>query len=186
MRISTGEHRGRVLRTPKGEATRPTSGMVRESLFNMLAREVSDARVLDLYAGCGSVGLEALSRGAAHVTFVEKARSALACLYANIEGLGVGARIAVMPIPVERALDVLARQGESFDLIFLDPPFTEVTAYQRVLETVAISVLLAPGGRLVAQHDIRLLLPEQIGTLACYRQQKLGDNALSLYARNAD
>jgi len=181
MRITSGTFRGRVLKTPKGEATRPTSGLARETLFNILARDIPDARVLDLFAGSGSVGLEALSRGAAHAVFVEKARPALACLRENIVALGVADRVAVLPLPVDRALDNLARAGETFDLIFLDPPFADAEACARILTAVADTCLLAPDGHLVAQHDARLPLSERAGKLERYRLQKIGDNALSFW-----
>lgn len=183
MRLSGGRFRGRMLKTPKGNATRPTSGMVRETLFNILAAEIPDARVLDLFAGSGSVGLEALGRGAAHAVLVEHARPALACLKDNIAALGVADAVTVMPIPVARALDVLVRQGDAFDLIFLDPPFADANAYQQVFAAIAASTLLAEDGVVVAQHDRRLPLPEQVGTLTRERLKPIGDNALSLYRR---
>jgi 16S rRNA (guanine966-N2)-methyltransferase len=184
MRISGGQFRGRMLKTPKGDATRPTSGMVREVLFNVLAADIPDARVLDLFAGSGSVGLEALGRGAAHSTLVESARPALACLKDNITLLGVAGETEVLPIPVARALDAFARQGATFDLIFLDPPFADAPAYLQVLEAIAISSLLAEDGVLVAQHDRRLHLPDEVGTLTRDRLKPIGDNALSFYRKD--
>jgi len=181
MRITTGTFKGRVLKTPRGEAIRPTSGLVRETLFNIVARDIPEARVLDLFAGSGSVGLEALSRGAAHAVFVEKARPALACLRENIAALGVAGETTVLPYPVERAFAELSRTGESFDIIFLDPPFADAEAYARTLAAVAGSDLLGPEGTLIAQHDARLPLPETVGKLKRFRLQKIGDNALSLY-----
>jgi 16S rRNA (guanine966-N2)-methyltransferase len=183
MRLSGGRFCGRVLKTPKGDATRPTSGIVRETLFNILAAEMPGARVLDLFAGSGSVGLEALGRGAARAVLVEHARPALACLKDNIAALGVAGDVTVMPVPVARALDALARQGEPFDLIFLDPPFADAAAYQQVLDAIAASTLLAEEGVVVAQHDRRLTLPEQVGTLTRARLKPIGDNALSFYRR---
>jgi len=180
MRIGAGSYRGRMLKTPKGEATRPTSGIVRETLFNILAPVIDDARVLDLFAGCGSVGLEALSHGAAHATFVEKSRPALACLRENIAQLKVTEETMVLPYPVERALDSLGTR-EQFDIIFLDPPFADAPAYRTVLEMVAAGNLLTPDGLLIAQHDARLPLPDQVATLTCYRRQRIGDNMLSFY-----
>lgn len=181
MRITAGDYRGRTLKTPKGDATRPTSGLVRETLFNILARDIPDARILDLFAGSGSVGLEALSRGAAHATFVENARPALGCLRENIAALGVADRATVLPHPAVRALAELAVDRITFDVIFLDPPFADAPAYLAVLDAVAVTGLLAPGGVLVAQHDTRLPLPEQVKTLTRTRQQKLGDNTLTFY-----
>jgi 16S rRNA (guanine(966)-N(2))-methyltransferase RsmD len=184
MRISGGEFRGRTLRTPKGEATRPTSGMVRETLFNMLAPDLPDARLLDLFAGCGSVGLEALGRGAAFAAFVENARPALDCLRGNIAALGVTEHTLVLPYPVARAIDYMAKKGEQFDLIFLDPPFHDVRAYQTVFEKVAN--ILAPDGQVIAQHDARVKLPEEAGQLVLKRQRDIGDNVLSFYGLNQD
>lgn len=181
MRISGGEFGGRTLRTPKGESTRPTSGMVRESLFNILAPRIADARFLDLFAGCGSVGLEALSRGAAFAEFVEKGRPALDCLRGNIATLGVTEQTSVLPVPVERALDQLARSGERFDIVFLDPPFADVQAYVQVFERV--SGILSEEGIVVAQHDARVTLPDTIGEITRYRLRPIGDNALSFYQR---
>jgi len=181
MRISGGEFCGRVLRTPKGEATRPTSGIVRESLFNILAPKLAEAHFLDLYAGCGSVGLEALSRGAAQATLVEKARPALLCLSGNIAALGVTAQAQILPIPVERAIEQLRRAGAHFDLIFFDPPFADVDAYLTVLRMVAADVLLASDGQIIAQHDARTSLPDAIDGLARIRLRVIGDNALSFY-----
>ncbi len=180
MRIGAGEFRGRTLKTPSGEATRPTSGMVRASLFNILAAHIPDARVLDLYAGCGSVGLEALSHGARHVTFVEQARPALACLRENITALAVEAQSTVLPYSVERALAHLASHAQ-FELIFLDPPFAQTQAYLTVLDKVGAARLLAADGLLIAQHHARLTLPEQNATLDCTRRQRIGDNTLSFY-----
>lgn len=180
MRIGAGHYRGRTLKTPKGAATRPSSGMVRAALFNILAARIPGARLLDLYAGCGSVGLEALSRGATHATFVEKAHLALACLRENIAALGLGEQVTVYPSPVERLLEQLVAH-EEFDLIFLDPPFAQLHAYLTVLKYVASGGLLASGGILIAQHDARLMLPDAQGMLYCFRRQRVGDNMLAFY-----
>ncbi|HEY3376837.1 MAG TPA: 16S rRNA (guanine(966)-N(2))-methyltransferase RsmD [Armatimonadota bacterium] len=185
MRIGGGSYRSRTLRTPKGDLTRPTSGMVRETLFNMLAPLLPEASFLDLFAGCGSVGLEALSRGAASATFVESARPALDCLRANIETLGVAGQTSVLPYPVLRALEQLTQQGESFDIIFLDPPFHDSSAYQQVLDALAPVEVLAPDGLIIAQHGPRVKVPEQCPPFTRYRQRDIGDNVLSFYRRVA-
>jgi 16S rRNA (guanine(966)-N(2))-methyltransferase RsmD len=153
--------------------------MVRECLFNILAPRLAGARVLDLFAGCGSVGLEALSRGAHTVTFVEKAKSALICLRGNIVALQVDELTVVLPIPVDLAIAQLRRQRAQFDFIFLDPPFIDLPAYHAVLGQV--DALLHPQGVVVAQHDTRVKLPASHGALQCYRQRDIGDNALSFY-----
>jgi len=184
MRIASGRFRGRIIKTPKGEATRPTSGIVRETLFNILAHDIPEARVLDLFAGSGSVGLEAVSRGAASVTFVEQARPALACLRENIALLAIVGEATILPCAVDRALAALVSAGAIFDIIFLDPPFAATEAYAHTLAAVADTALLAHDGLLIAQHDARLTLPETVGALCRYRRQKIGDNALSLYRRS--
>ncbi|MHB9024301.1 MAG: 16S rRNA (guanine(966)-N(2))-methyltransferase RsmD [Armatimonadota bacterium] len=183
MRITGGQFRGRNLHAPKGAATRPTSGMVRESLFNILAAHVPESRFLDLFAGCGSVGLEARSRGAAQVILVENARPALACLQKNVAMLAAGEDVTILPIPAARALEGFAKRGAQFDIIFLDPPFADTQAYLTVLEAIAAGNLPAPDALLIAQHDVRLMLPEEVDGLIRYRVHPIGDNALSFYTR---
>jgi 16S rRNA (guanine(966)-N(2))-methyltransferase RsmD len=184
IRIGGGDHRGRQLRTPAGGATRPTSGMVRETLANILMADIPEARVLDLYAGCGSVGLELLSRGATAATFVESAKAALDCLHANIALLGVAGQADVLPLPAARALTHLAQAGAPFDIIFLDPPFADEPAYTETLSAVAAGHLLAEDGVLIAQHAARLHLPETLDDLTRTRIKVIGnDNALTFYRR---
>lgn len=139
MRIIAGEFRGRRIDAPEGQATRPMLDRVREALFSTLGERVEGARVLDLFGGSGSLGLEALSRGAAHVRFVEKAAHAGASLRANVEALGVGdrARIVRGDALTSRSWGVL--DGERYDLVFLDPPYPLVVdpnGRGRVLEAI--------------------------------------------------
>lgn len=186
MRIGAGEMKGHTLRTPKGAATRPTSGIVRETLFNIIALRLAEAHLLDLYAGSGSVGLEAISRGAVRAAFVEKARPALECLRENIATLHVEEYTEVIPLPVERALAQLTRQQAEFDIIFLDPPFADKASYQEILTILSGSKLLVEGGIIIAQHDKRFMLEKLYGELSCYRQKDIGDNTLSFYQLNGD
>ncbi|OLD98572.1 MAG: 16S rRNA (guanine(966)-N(2))-methyltransferase RsmD [Candidatus Rokubacteria bacterium 13_1_20CM_4_68_9] len=123
MRILAGELKGRRLTTPRGAVTRPTADQVRIALMDTLAPRLPGARVLDLFAGAGGVGLEALSRGAVHTTFVERDRHAVAALRDNIASLGVQDRARVLGEDVARALDRLVREGATFDVVFLDPPY---------------------------------------------------------------
>ncbi len=127
MRILTGEARGRILQTPSGTTTRPTDSRSREMLFNVLGDRVIGARFLDCYAGCGSVGLEALSRGAEHCVFVEQDFGAVRSLRANIKLLGWEKRAQVWNGNVRTALQKLVDNGERFDIIFGDPPFNHPT-----------------------------------------------------------
>src|SRR6266850_1399591 len=125
MRIIAGIFKGRRLSTPRGATTRPTADQVRIALMDTLMPRLPDARFLDLFAGAGGVGLEALSRGAAHATFVERDAHALTALRANVETLGVGTQTRVERASVRIALERLAGEAERFDLVFLDPPYDE-------------------------------------------------------------
>jgi len=155
--------------------TRPTSDRLRETLFNVLAVRIKDARFLDLYAGSGAVGLEALSRGAAEVVFVERAQPALKALRMNMDRLGVRARVQ----PVGVASFVRKSEGARFDLIFLDPPYDAAEEYETVL--TAASGLLAPDGLVIAEHRRKDKLAERYGRLARTRLLEQGDAALSFF-----
>ncbi len=154
MRITGGTHRSRALVAPRGQATRPTSDRVREALFSILAARgaIEGARVLDLYAGTGALALEALSRGAARATLVEKGREALAALRANVAALELEGRADVIGAPVERAAAGLS--GGGFELVLVDPPYAEVTGGDalRAVERVVAAGALADGAIVVLEH----------------------------------
>ena len=182
MRITGGEFGSRALKAPRGSATRPTSDRVREALFSILgARGALTGRVLDLFAGTGALGLEALSRGAEAVVFVERSREALVALQANVDALGVRGRVRVLSVPVERAGRAL--EGERFDLVFADPPYADVKSgvALRALESVAVPVL---GGLLVLEHASRDA-PPAIAGLAHDEARTYGDTAVSFYRRGS-
>ena len=128
MRITGGQLRSRALKAPKGTSTRPTSDRVREALFSILGDECDGARVLDLYAGTGALGLEAISRGAVFAVFVERSKEALLALNANVRALGLENATRVVALPLERAARLLlaAPADERFDLVFADPPYADV------------------------------------------------------------
>jgi len=153
MRIIGGEFRGRRLKAPKGRSTRPTPDRVREALFQILGEDVPGARVLELFGGTGSLGLEALSRGATSAVFTETDRGALACLRENVEMLGLGDRVTIHARSAFR-LPALVRAGPAFDLVFLDPPFRmfEDAADRRRLERLLGDLPVAPGGRVIVEH----------------------------------
>jgi 16S rRNA (guanine(966)-N(2))-methyltransferase RsmD len=182
MRITGGGFRSRTLKAPKGSATRPTSDRVREALFSILGPRASAGRVLDLYAGTGALGLEALSRGASAATFVERTKEALVALNANIDALGVRARTRVLAMPVERALGALAQDAERFDLVFADPPYADVTS-GAALEVIGLAgPLLREGGLLVLEHASRDEPVGETGALVREDVRTYGDTALSFYA----
>jgi 16S rRNA (guanine(966)-N(2))-methyltransferase RsmD len=179
MRIIGGHDRGRRLRAPRGLATRPTADRVRVSLFDVLGPAVADARVLDLFAGTGAVGIEALSRGAARVVFVEKDRAALGALRANLAALGASRAAArVMAGDVLRVLADLPAQEAPFDLVFLDPPYATSLA-GRALAALAAARVCRPGGEVVVQHSTRDALAPVAGFAEHRRGRRFGDTALT-------
>ena len=179
MRIVAGEFKGRHLKSPTWEGLRPTSDRLRETLFNILGKAVQGARVLDGYAGTGAVGLEALSRGAARVTFVERDRRAIALIEANLALLGgVKASGALPRRDVIIRTGFAALEGALFELVVLDPPYAPGAAEDAL---TAAAGLLAPGGRLVVEHASRHAAPAGSGALRLLRTVKAGDSALSFY-----
>lgn len=170
MRVIAGEAKGRQLVVPKGGGTRSATDRIRETLFAILEPRLEDAEVLDLFAGAGTLGIEALSRGAARATFVEQAPGALAALRRNLEVTGFTARSTVVRADVLRFLDgpVVA------DIAFCDPPFADVDAH-----SAALAKLAAPG-RLVVARALRKHLPRIPETLRVARTKEIGEETLLL------
>ena len=184
MRITAGEHRGRRLRSPNGSGTRPTSDLLRQAIFNVLGPRVADARVLDLFAGTGALGVEALSRGAAEATFVEHDRSVLATLHANLADLGLSARARIVAREALAALAALARAGERFDCVFLDPPYAGDLA-RRCVETLAPGEILSENAVLLVQAFHKTDLPERTGALSRVWHRRYGETRLTLYRKES-
>ncbi|MFW5739938.1 MAG: 16S rRNA (guanine(966)-N(2))-methyltransferase RsmD [Myxococcota bacterium] len=187
MRVVGGLHRGRKLRVPAGKSTRPTTERVREALFNVLGPSVQDRVVLDLYAGSGSLGIEALSRGAARVVFVEMARTAADVIRANLAGLGLTdpSKAQLVQRPIERSLDILRSAGP-FDLCLVDPPFAAVrdgTALQ-ALDHVAKAGVIAQDGRCIVEYPSDQPTPT-LQTLACEEIRAYGDTRLAFFRLTA-
>jgi 16S rRNA (guanine(966)-N(2))-methyltransferase RsmD len=172
MRVIAGEYRSRLLKSLPGEEIRPTPDRLRESLFNILAPLIQGARFLDAYAGTGAVGIEALSRGAAHVTFLERSRSAAQLIRENLASLGITARAEVIHGKALRHL-VQARA----DIVFLDPPYSLQKEYDAALAVLGAD----PPPLVIAQHSSRLELEKSYGDLTRTRVVKQGDNALTFY-----
>ncbi len=180
MRVISGIYRGRVLKSPPDAKTRPTSDRLRETLFNILAPRIdSETRFLDLCAGTGAVGIEALSRGAAFVTFVDRSKKACALIEENLDKLGVP----------ENSTDVLNLEAENFtgrkhprpwDIIFFDPPYE--SDYGIVMDDVGSKGdMLSHDGILVAEHHAKKQMPEGVGKLRRWRVLKQGETHLSFY-----
>jgi 16S rRNA (guanine(966)-N(2))-methyltransferase RsmD len=179
MRIIAGAFKGRRLAPVKGRI-RPTAAKVREAVFSILGPAVVGLRVLDLFAGTGALGIEALSRGAATAVFVEDHPESLKVLRRNLEDLGLADRNTVWPLPVTAALKQLAGRGESFGLAFLDPPYGGGDAVA-ALTALAELPLLAPGARVVVEHSRRESLPEACGGLTRLTVRRYGDTQVAFY-----
>src|SRR5712692_7044610 len=190
MRVIAGTYRSRTLKSLKGLALRPTSDRLRETLFNVLAPSIAGSRFIDLFAGTGAIGIEALSRGAAEVVFIENHAPAVTLIRRNLESLGVTTGVSVLPVDALRGLALLAARRNSgasaFDHIFLDPPYAAAEDYSRVLEFLGSADLLAPGGTVVAEHRRNFDLPEGPGALKRFRVLRQGDAALSFYRRRSE
>lgn len=176
MRVTGGTGKGRKLRVPAGLRVRPTSDKVKQALFNILGEKVKDAVFLDLYAGAGGVGIEALSRGAVRVLFIDDSRDSLQAVRKNIEQTGFGGRTQVIAM---RAETFLKKTEERFDVVFLDPPYT--LEQGPLLELVSDSGILKPGAVVVAEHFKKQKSPAQSGALVLFREAQYGDTVLAFY-----
>jgi 16S rRNA (guanine966-N2)-methyltransferase len=174
-RIVAGTARGRRLTVPRGSATRPTSEKVRAAIFNMLGQFFEGGVVLDLYAGSGALALEALSRGCERAVCVEADRYAVQAIRENAEALGFAGRIEARQGRVE---DLAPRLGAGFALAFVDPPYADGPSAALVL----LQDRIAPGGRVVAEHDARRPPADRFGPLALLDRRRYGSTGISIYA----
>jgi 16S rRNA (guanine966-N2)-methyltransferase len=179
-RITAGEWRGRVVSTPSGREVRPTRAMVRQSLYDILGARVVGARMLDLYAGAGTVGFEALSRGAATVTFVERHREALALIAKTAERFGCRDRCTLVGADVRRWLRGAAEQTAATDLCYVDAPYQDPE-----LDSVLELLGAAPPRLVVCEHHRAREIPEQIGNLTRFREARYGLTTISFLQRTA-
>jgi len=190
MRVIAGIYRSRILKSLKGLALRPTSDRLRETLFNVLAPHIEGSRFVDLFAGTGAIGIEALSRGASEVVFIENHAPAATLIRRNLESLGINTGVTVLAVDALRGLAMLAARkntgAPAFDHIFLDPPYAAAGDYSRVLEFLGSADLLAPDGMVVAEHRRNLDLPQGPGAIKRFRVLKQGDAALSFYRHGGE
>ncbi len=180
MRIIGGLAKGRRLEAPRGRRTRPTSDYLREVLFDLLGQHLSGRHFLDLYAGTGAVGIEALSRGAARAVFVEHDRWAIAALHRNLEASGLQDRAAVVQVDVLRYLRRAATEPERFHVIFLDPPYGHADA-ARIVSLISTTGRLEPGGLTIVERsakDPAIAAPDRLPRVRAIRH---GDSILELY-----
>ena len=189
MRIIAGEYRGRTLKSPMDAKTRPTSDRLRETLFNVIAARIDDeTRFLDLCAGTGAIGIEAISRGAAFATFVDKSRKSCALVETNLDALQIPE--TQTEVVLSEAADFLKRANKNFaetdapenwDIVFFDPPYME--NYQVVLEQIGWEdkLILRENGVVICEHHHKNELPDTVHRLRRWRILKQGDSCLSFY-----
>jgi len=176
MRVTGGIGRGQRLKVPTGSGVRPTSDKVKQALFNILGDRVIDASFLDLYAGAGGIGIEALSRHAGSVVFVDSSPASLSAIKKNIEQSGLGDRAQVVAAKAET---YLKKPSGPYDIVFLDPPYAE--DMQPLLDLIAGSGTVKDDGIVVAEHFKKQHSPEKAGALVLYREARYGDTVLAFY-----
>lgn len=169
------------MRTTGGLDVRPTSDRLRETLFNILTPVTRDSRFLDLCAGSGAVGIEALSRGARHTTFVEISRRACSVIEDNLRALRITDEAIIINRDVVSALKRMAAEGQRFDVIFFDPPYAS-DLYEKVMKFTGLSELLDECGIFIVEHRAKAPPQPQYGSLQIYRQVKQGDSSLGFYS----
>jgi 16S rRNA (guanine(966)-N(2))-methyltransferase RsmD len=183
LRIIAGKYRGRNLKSPPSLEVRPTSDRLRETLFNVLAPRIADSRFLDLCAGSGAIGIEALSRGAAHVTFVDQARRMCTLIKANLELCRIAeAQFSIVQADAERfLLRSSQKKTTPWDIVFFDPPYA--LDYLPMLQLFAANVagLLTGNGLLIVEHHHKNSMPVEVGGIIRSRIIKQGDSALTFF-----
>ncbi|MGI6468873.1 MAG: 16S rRNA (guanine(966)-N(2))-methyltransferase RsmD [Syntrophomonadaceae bacterium] len=182
MRVIAGSAKGKRLKAPSGRETRPITDMVKEALFNVLGPGIKDARFLDLFAGSGSVGIEALSRGAAIAVFVDNNPKAVRIIYENLDNCGFGDNYEVYCNDVLRALTILDKRKAKFDYIYVDPPFNVEGIFMDVMKKLDQVEIMAPQGIIIIRTRRHKELPASFNCLKRYRLNYYGESALHYYS----
>jgi 16S rRNA (guanine(966)-N(2))-methyltransferase RsmD len=180
MRVISGKYKGRQLKGPVGLETRPTGDRLRETLFNILGAKISGAVMLDVFGGTGAIGIEALSRGACEVVFIETAAAAQKLIQRNIKTCRIDGGYRILSQDAFAALRALARQRFAADVVFFDPPY-DFKPYSDLLDIAFDRQLLAAGGLAIIEHFRKALLPEAGKTYRRYRVVRQGDHCLSFF-----
>ncbi len=185
IRIIAGTFKSRLLKTLGGKATRPTSDRLKETLFNLLQAQIAGCQFLDCFAGSGSIGIEALSRGAAFVAFIESAPRAVRIIQENLRRLDVveASQYRLLDQPVESSLKKLQQAGQKFDIVFLDPPYAAEDLYRATLDQVVGCHLLTRHAFLIAQHSKHIALNAEPAGLTKIREVRQGDSVLSIFSQ---
>ena len=183
MRVIAGKYKGRHFASPKGTAVRPTRDRVKESIFSILQNRVIDSRFLDLCAGTGNIGIEALSRGAKQVTFLDKSLKCIQLIEQNLKWLGLDfnqPEVQLIQADVIEGINQFQQQSETFELIYLDPPY-DSDLYNQCLSYISDTCVLETSGILLVEHRKHTNLPSIFGRLCCFRTKQYGDTCLGFY-----
>ena len=186
-RVVTGRFRGAILQAPEGDKTRPTTDKVKEALFSIIQADVPGSKFLDLFAGSGQIGIEALSRGAEHVTLVERSGQAAAIIAKNIAKIRMenSDELRFHKKSVAQALELLGQAGEKFDIIFMDPPYKDVPVrLEEATKLITEFNMLAEGGMLIVEHDKDCEMPEKINGLELVRSCSYGITVITFFKDN--
>jgi len=182
LRVISGSAKGKKLKAPSGLNTRPITDMIKEALFNVLGPRVPDSKMLDLFAGSGSVGVEALSRGAHTVVFVDNSNEAVKVVKENLNNCNFSSKYQVLRSDVFKALGLLQRHDNRFDLIYIDPPFTNERIFNQIMTAIDETDILEPDGIVIIRTPRRKEMPMFNG-LHKYRSNNYGESILHYYCR---
>ena len=184
MRIIGGKYRGRIIKMPKGISVRPTQDRVREAIFNIIREIIPESRILDLYAGSGAFGIEALSRGAKEAIFVDNSLSCIKTIRSNLSILDENNTSSqVLKIDALKAISRLGEEKGKFDIIFLDPPYHKDIAKNTLIKLDACDIL-SQRSFVIAEHFKKDTVPEELGNMNLFRTKKYGDTIISFYNKS--
>lgn len=181
MRVIAGKAKGKKLKAPQGMKTRPITDMIKEALFNVLGHRIYEAAFLDLFAGSGSVGIEALSRGARPVLFVDNDKSAVSVIAENIRNCNITEGFDIYCQDVFNSLKFLERHGSQFDYIYVDPPFTRESLFAKIMIALGPAQLLADGGMIILRTQRKMDMLDRYGSLSRTRISPYGESVLHYY-----
>jgi hypothetical protein len=180
MRVTAGTLKNRKIKSREGRETRPTLERIKEAIFSIIEDKVVDAKFLDLYSGTGNIAIEALSRGAKRAVMIEQDKEALRIIIDNIDTLGLTNVSRAYKNDVSRAIEILGRKNEKFDIIFLDPPYKENISISTI-EKVSENNILAEGGIIISEHSIYEKMPEKIGNFVKYDERNYNKKIVTFY-----
>ncbi|MBE6183676.1 16S rRNA (guanine(966)-N(2))-methyltransferase RsmD [Heyndrickxia ginsengihumi] len=185
MRVISGKQKGKILNAVPGMGTRPTTDKVKEAIFNMIGPYFSKGIGLDLFAGSGGLGIEALSRGMEKIIFIDRDFQAVQTIKTNLQKCGLESKSEVFRNNAERALKAVVKRNMVFDVVFLDPPYKKQKLVE-ILSFLAEQHLLSENGYVVCEHAVEIELPEEVSSLTIYKQAKYGITGITIYIHRGD